>query len=402
MKLLVANLGSTSYKYRLFVQEDGELRDVANGGFERVTDFEAVIREGLEQLHNGGFISSNAEIDAVGFKTVLGGNGVSGCRIVDQEVEDALEAGAALAPAHNPAYLTGIRKFREVLPEAQLVALFETSFYQWVDEAAKRYAIPESWREAGVVRHGFHGASHKSVAERSAELLGRNDVLTRVRGLYHQDTPSPVHGPSLRVVSCHLGGSSSITGIRDGVAIGTSMGMSPQSGLPQNNRCGDLDPMATPHVVKQLGISLEEALFQLNTQSGLLGISGVSNDLRDIKKAADDGNTRAQLAIDHLVQQIRHWVGSFFFQLGGADAIVFTGGIGEHNPWLRSAVCAGLESLGICLDPETNRNCIGSPGCVSHPDASVKVLVLPAQEEEIVAAETCRALQNLSAQPALT
>ncbi len=387
VKILVANLGSTSFKYRLFFFEEGQEKMLAKGGFERVTDFGAAIEQCLSELKAGGHVRGAEDVDAVGFKTVLGKN-LSGCVEADDAVLAALEGFKEVAPAHNPAYALGIRQFREKLPSVTRVALFETAFYQWVPEAAQRYAVPQTWYEAGVRRYGFHGASHKFIAERSAELLGRPDVADRARSLY-QRGPVPLTGPALRVISCHLGGSSSVTGIRDGVAIGTSMGLSPQSGLPQNNRVGDLDSMAVPYVMKTLGLSLADAERQMSKEGGLLGLSGVSNDLRDVKEAAAKGNPRAKLALDVLVQQIRHWCGSFYWQLGGVDALVFTGGIGENNADLREAVCAGLEQVGMVLDPARNATVKGE-GLVSADASRTKVLTIPANEELVVAREVRR------------
>src|ERR1041384_2543430 len=201
------------------------------------------------------------------------------------------------------------------MPATPLVGLFETAFYQWAPEAAMRYAVPETWHDLGVRRWGFHGASHKFIAERSAELLDREDVAQRVRELYVDAGTTEVREPELRIISCHLGGSSSITGIRNGVAIGNSMGLSPQSGLPQNNRIGDLDAEALPYAVKTLGITVEEAQRQLSKEGGLKGLSGVSNDIRDISTAAEQGNANAKLALDVFIASARHWIGSYFFQL---------------------------------------------------------------------------------------
>jgi acetate kinase len=272
MLVLIANLGSTSYKFRLF-RMDGQGQEVlAKGGYERVEDHGVVIGDSLDKLESDGVIGSRDEIDAVGFKTVLG-RGLSGCVEADDRVLDALEGFALVAPAHNPPYAAGIRQFGRLLPKARRIALFETAFYQWVPEAATRYAVPAAWHDAGIRRYGFHGASHKFVAERSAELCGREDVAEVVRGLY-RDGPVTLDAAPLRVISCHLGGSSSVTGIRDGVAIGTSMGFSPQSGLPQNNRVGDLDSAALPFAMRELGIDLDEAERQLTREGGLLGVSG--------------------------------------------------------------------------------------------------------------------------------
>lgn len=393
MLLLVANLGSTSFKYRLYHASASGLESVAKGGFERVNDHGAVILEMLGDLEEGGHIRSPDEIAAVGFKAVLG-HELSGCVEADEACLTALDEASLLAPAHNPPYAAGIRLFREKLPQATLVALFETAFYQWVPEAGRTYAVPRAWREAGVKRHGFHGASHKYIAERSAELLGRPEVAEHVRGLYHGADAGRSFDRPLRLVSCHLGGSSSVTGICNGVAIGTSMGLSPQSGLPQNNRVGDLDAMAIPFVMKKLGLGLDEVERQLTKESGLLGLSGVSNDLRDVREAAAEGNADAGKAVDHLVHQIRHYIGAYAFQMGGLDALVFTAGIGENDHALRARVCAGLEELGLKLDSGRNEAHGGSEERISADDSRIQVWIIPTNEEAVVAAETFRFVQR--------
>ena len=398
MKILVANLGSTSFKYRLLEMGDTDATEVATGGYERVTDYTECIGDMLESLIGGGHLASGDELDAVGFKTVLGKD-LSGCVEADDRVLAALEGFKEVAPAHNPAYAQGIRCFRERLPGVKRVALFETAFFQWVAPGATDYAIPAAWRELGIRRYGFHGASHKFIAERSAELLGNDAVAERARRLY-VDGPGEYGGQPVRVLSCHLGGSSSVVGIRNGVAIGSSMGFSPQSGLPQNNRVGDLDSMAVPYVTKMLGLSVEEAERQLTKEGGLLGLSGVSNDVRDISEAAQAGNASAQLALDALVDSIRHWAGSFFFKMGGAEAIVFTAGIGENRHELRSAVCAGLEDLGVRIDPDANARTVrGAEGVISTPDSQIKVLVIPANEELVIAREVYRYMQAHPSSP---
>ncbi len=393
MKILVANLGSTSFKYRLLEMDDTNAAEVASGGYERVTDYTECIEDMLENLVGNGNISSAEELDAVGFKTVLGKD-LSGCVEADDSVLAALDGFKEVAPAHNPAYAEGIRCFREKLPNVKRVALFETAFFQWVAPGASEYAIPKAWRELGIRRYGFHGASHKFVAERSAELLGNEVVADRARRLY-VDGPVQYDGPNLRVLSCHLGGSSSVVGIHNGVAIGSSMGFSPQSGLPQNNRVGDLDSMAIPYVSKMLGLSVEDAEHQLTKESGLLGLSGISNDVRDISEKAQDGNANAKLALDVLVDSIRHWAGSFFFKMGSAEAIVFTAGIGENRTDLRAAVCAGLEDLGVKIDPSANESIVrGKEGIISTPDSRIQVLVIPANEELVIAREVYRFMQS--------
>lgn len=389
MNILVANLGSTSFKFRLFRFADGAETLVAKGGYERVTDFGRAIEDCLASLQSAGHLRSAQDVHAVGFKAVHGGE-VTGCLTADEKVEAALMAAADLAPAHNPVYAAGIRQFRQKLPGVPLVALFETAFYQWVADPARRYAVPEAWFQAGVRRYGFHGASHKFIAERSAELLGRSDVAKVVRELY-QAGPKELPGAPLRVISCHLGGSSSVTGIRNGVALGTSMGLSAQSGLPQNNRVGDLDSFAIPYIHRKLGLPIPEIEKQLASQGGLLGLSGVGNDLRDIRAASLAGNARATLAIETYVHSIRHYLGAYWIALGGCDAVVFTGGIGENNPWLRDLVCGGLSELGLQLDPV--RNQAGVPETNLAADSSrTLVLAIPANEELVVAREARRHL----------
>ena len=237
-----------------------------------------------------------------------------------------------------------------------------------------------------------------SSPERSAELLDREDVAERTRQLYVDGGASEVREPALRVISCHLGGSSSITGILNGVAIGTSMGLSPQSGLPQNNRVGDLDSFALPFLMRTMGLKLEEVEKLMCKESGLKALSGGHNDIRDIDEQASKGNARAQLALDVFVHQARHWIGSFFLELNGADALVFTAGIGENRVALRQAICANLDQLGIVLDPAKNEQTKAQEGVISAPESRVKVLVIPANEELVVAREVKRQLEMQTAQ----
>ena len=271
-------------------------------------------------------------MSAIAFKAVHGGR-ISGVQRVTPEVLAAMEEMNDVAPAHNPPYIKAMRLLSEKLPEIPLVAAFETDFHRTIPDGNRYYAVPYEWAENGLVRrYGFHGASHRYIAARTAELLG----------------------PGLRIISCHLGGSSSLCAIRDGQSVATSMGFSAQSGLPQNNRVGDFDPFALPVIMKHTGKSLDEVLAILANQSGLLGLSGVSGDLRDIDEAAAAGNARAKLALDVFAASVRHYLGAYLVELGGADVIVFTGGIGENRPAFRAAVCRNLEELGIVLDPEAN------------------------------------------------
>jgi acetate kinase len=392
MKILVANLGSTSLKYRLFDFSGGQERVLARGGFERVSDYGETIHSCLAELMKGGWIKDESDLAAVGFKTIMA-RGINGCVRLDERVIQAMEAYSTLAPAHNPPYITGIRLFAKQMPKTPLVGLFETAFYQWAPESAMRYAVPEAWYEAGVRRWGFHGASHKFIAERSAEMLCREDVARRARQLYVDGGKSAVSQPDLRVISCHLGGSSSITGILNGVAIGNSLGMSPQSGLAHNNRVGDLDPFALPFMMRTAGLSLDEAERVLCKESGLKALSGGYNDIRDIRTQAAEGNARAQLALDVFVHNVRHWIGAFYLELNGIDALVFTAGIGENGDGLRAAICRDLDQLGILIDPGLNGNVRAREAVISAPESRVKVIVIPTNEELVVAREVRRFLQ---------
>lgn len=393
MKILVANLGSTSFKYRLISFSGDGAEVLTQGGYERVSDYEAILNDCLDKIASEGHLSGKGDLDGVGFKTVVA-DGVTGCLELDDSVLDAMGRCNDLAPAHNPPYIGGIRQFRKALPGVPLVGLFETAFYQWIPEPAKRYAVPKSWYEAGIRRWGFHGASHKFIAQRSAELCGRDDVARHVQNLYVSSNPLQEMEKPFRVISLHLGGSSSVTGIRNGVAIGNSMGFSPQSGLPQNNRVGDLDSFAVPLMMRRTGISAEEAESVLSKESGLLGLSGISNDLRDIDKAADEGNADAKLAVDYLIHQARHWMGAYLLQMGGVDAIVFTAGIGEHRAEIRTSICDGLTDLGIKIDPAANDSVRGNEGEISSSQSKVKIFVVPANEELVVAREVKRFIEN--------
>ena len=393
MKILVANIGTTSLKWRLFDFANNGERLLHKGGFERVTDYPKAIEDCLAELKSSKALQSEDELSAVGFKTVIAKD-VTGCVRLDERVLQAMTDYNGLAPAHNPPYITGIKLFAQRMPKVPLIGLFETAFHQFAPEASQRYAVPDAWTQIGVRRWGFHGASHKFIAERSAELLGRLDVAERARQLYVNQGKTGISGAPFRVISCHLGGSSSVTGILNGASIGTSMGLSPQSGLPQNNRVGDLDAEALPYAVKTLGISVEEAQKQLSRQSGLLGVSGVSNDVRDITDAAAKGDAKARLALDIMIASARHWVGSYFLQLNGADAIVFTAGTGENRAEMRAAICANLENLGVRLDAEKNNSTRATEAVISTPDSPVKILVIPTNEELVVAREAKRFLET--------
>jgi len=278
-----------------------------------------------------------------------------------------------VAPAHNPPYIEAMRLLSEKLPEMPLVAAFETGFHQTIPDRNRYYAVPYEWAELALVkRFGFHGASHRYIATRTAEILGRDD---------------------LRIISCHLGGSSSLCAIRNGRSVATSMGMSAHSGLPQNNRAGDFDPFALPVVMKRTGKSLGEVLSILASQSGLLGLSGTSGDVRDVTEAAEQGNDRARLALEVFASYARQYLGAYLVELGGADAIVFTGGIGENRPNFRAMVCRNLDELGITLDAEANRAARGEAK-ISTAGSRVQVWVIPTNEEIIVARQARQLLEG--------
>ncbi len=380
-------------KYRLFDFSSGDGELLVRGGIERVDDHAVAIEQLQCELKDGGWISSEADLTAVGFKTIMA-EGMTGCLELTEEVVESMEMCNYVAPAHNPPYISGIRLFAEKMPEIPLVGLFETAFYQWVPESFSRYAVPKSWYDAGVRRWGFHGASHKFIAERSAEILGREDVASRARNLYIDDARSKVDGSTLKVISCHLGGSSSVTGILNGVAIGNSMGLSPQSGLPHNNRVGDLDSMAVLHMMRRDGLSIDEVEQALCSESGLKGLSGGHNDIRDIQSAADRGDSNSRLALEVFVNSVRHWIGAYFAQLNGLDALVFTAGIGENRAAIRAEICANLDQLGIQLDPSKNNSTEAEEAVISSEDSMVKVLVIPTNEELVVAREVKRFLDN--------
>ena len=372
MKCLIPNIGSTSFKYRVLDMPDE--RVLAEGRVERIgrpggdcPDYPSAIRNCLGSIVGPDKpLKSLAEVEAAGFKVVHPGP-LAGPWLVDEELFRAMDDFAFFAPAHNPPYVAAMRAFQQELPGVPLVAVFETTPYASLDEAATTYAVPYEWTtKYGIRRYGFHGASHRSASENVQKLLGRND---------------------LRHISCHLGGSSSLAAFRNGVAIDTSFGTSPQSGLPQNNRVGDIDSFAVLYMMKKLGVDADEMARILGCESGLAGISGTSGDMRDLDEAAAAGSKRARLALDVFVRAIRHYLGAFMLELGRLDVITFSGGIGENSNETRSAVCKDLSAFGIELDEDVNRTA-RKAGAISTPDSPVKVLVIPADEEIIVARET--------------
>jgi len=381
MSILIANIGSTSFKYRLYAGDGGTV--LGDGRVERIgqpgsacPDYDTAIQGAISHLTRpGGPLARLADLDAIGFKAVHAGP-VTGARFVDDEVLAAMDAVSFLAPAHNPPYVAAMRSFRRVLPETPLVALFETAFFDRMPASATTYAVPYEWKEEwGIRRYGFHGASHRAAAERVQTLLGR----------------------SVRHISCHLGGSSSVVAIRDGVAVETSFGLSPQSGLPQNNRVGDLDVFAALFVMKKRGLDPDAMASLLANRSGLAGISGLSGDVRDLEQAAAGGHARARLALDVFVHAVRHHVGASLVALGGVDVLTFSGGIGEKSASIRAAVCAGLDDLGLVLDYGLNADARGEAR-LSAGSSKAAIFIVPADEERIVARATAELLAGARAQ----
>lgn len=373
MKILVANIGSTSFKYRLFEMPDGTV--LAEGRTERIgpggdcPDYRTAIARAISAIVGQTKpLTTLGDLAAVGFKAVHARD-VSGTREVTDEVLRAMEAYAFLAPAHNPPYVAAMRAFRQIVPQVPAVAVFETAFFDRLPEAVTTYAVPFEWREHWHVRRfGFHGASHCYASERAQALCPK---------------------PGLRHLSCHLGGSSSVAAIRNGVAVNISFGMSPQAGLPQNNRAGDLDAFAVLYLMKEHGFTVDEMAAILATRSGLAGISGLSGDVRDLTEAADAGNRRARLALDVLVEAVRHYLGAFLLQLGGVDFLSFSGGIGERADTIRREICRGLEVFGIRLADVPADDPVEQPRPgemrLSVPGSPVEVWVIPTNEEWIVA-----------------
>ncbi|MCG6928864.1 MAG: acetate/propionate family kinase [Acidobacteria bacterium] len=379
MRILVANIGSTSFKYRLLEMPDA--RVLAQGKVERIgqaggdcPDYDAAIaRCRGEIVGEGRPLAALSDLSAVGFKAVHAGP-LTGARLVDDEVLAAMEEFAFMAPAHNPPYVAAMRAFQRSAPELPLVALLETAFYEGVEEAVTTYAVPYEWKEGlGIRRYGFHGASHRAASEKAQELLGSND---------------------LRHISCHLGGSSSLAAVRNGVAVDCSFGMSPQSGLPHNNRTGDIDVFAVFQVMKQKGYGVDEVAEILASQSGLAGISGGSGDVRDLSEAAAGGDARARLALDVFVDAVRRYVGAFLVRLGGVDVLTFSGGIGENSPEIRAAVCEGLSPFGLEMDASRNEAASGE-ATISTDDSPARILVVPADEERVVARATAEVVSAL-------
>jgi acetate kinase len=364
MFVLVANLGSTSFKYKLLDMSSGGA-EVARGGYERIGQKDSPYKSHGDVL-DAILASLPHKPDAIGFKAVHGGP-ISGAVRVSDEVLATMEQFADVAPAHNPPYIAAMRAFRERLPNVPQVAAFETAFHQTIPLARQVYAIPHEWTEKlGIRRYGFHGASHRYISMRVPELVGK--------------------ASSRRIISCHLGGSCSVCAIENGKSVANSFGMTAQSGLPQASRVGDFDTFALLKLLKN-NLTLDEIFRRLGKEGGMLGMSGVSPDMRDIEKAAAGGDARAKLAIDVLVESIRQYIGAYLVVLGGCDVLVFTGGMGENAISLREAVCKNLDFAGLVLDPQKNQ-VRGKETQISSLESSGAIWIVPTNEELVVALQT--------------
>jgi acetate kinase len=393
MKVLVINCGSSSIKYQLLTMPSSRVLAkgmVARIGEERATlvheingqrqqeeapisDHHAGMRHILSTLTQGEtqVVGNLAEIGAVGHRVVHGGEDYSGSVLITTTVRDAIERFADLAPLHNPPNLIGIDAAQSALPDIPHVACFDTAFHATLPPVAYTYALPqEIYEKYGVRRYGFHGTSHRFVARRAAAMLGL--------GKY-----------AINCITCHLGNGCSMAAIREGQSVDTSMGLTPLPGLVMGTRTGDFDP-AILFYLAQKGYDLDSLNALCNKQSGLLGISGVSNDMRTLAEAAAEGNQRAKLAIEIFTYRVKQYIGSYAAVLGRLDAIVFTGGIGENSPEVRAACCDELDLLGLCIDPQRNRSAVGSEAEIQTSDSKVRVLVIATNEELAIAGDTHR------------
>jgi acetate kinase len=400
MRVLVINAGSSSIKYRLFEMEDE--RSIAAGLLERigskqasyehrawdkdgtetgvsecrgVDDHRAALSWIIEVLQAGGLLTKGPGIDAIGHRVVHGGERFTEPVRIDAEAIEAIEAVTPLAPLHNPANLLGMRVAAELAPEVPQVAVFDTAFHQTLPPRAYRYAIPESvYRKHGVRRYGFHGTSHQFIAEAAAQWLER-----------------PLD--SLRLITLHLGNGASAAAIDGGRCIDTSMGLTPLEGLVMGTRSGDIDP-AIPYYLVRQGWRWEETEQLLNHSSGLMGITG-SADLRDIESRAELGDAEAQLAIEIMGYRLRKYIGAYLAVLGGLDALVFSGGIGEHSAMVRASATEGLEWLGIEIDAERNTTTCAHDVCaIEEPGRATAILVITTDEELAIARQTCALLNK--------
>ena len=396
MKVLVINCGSSSLKYQLIDSEtevalavglcerigiDGRLNHTPNGGEKVVIeqampDHEVAIRMVLDALtnENYGVIKNLDEIDAIGHRLVHGGEKFTKSVIIDDEVIAGVEECSPLAPLHNPANLIGVRACQAIMPGVPNIGVFDTAFHQTMDPVAYMYGLPyEYYEKYKVRRYGFHGTSHSFVSKRAIQMLNLDP-------------------DNSKIIVCHLGNGSSISAVKNGKVVDTSMGMTPMEGLVMGTRCGDMDPTIVEYLAHSLNKSLEEVMVILNKKSGVLGISGVSSDFRDLDKASNEGNERAKLAVEVFSYRTAKYIGSYIAAMNGVDAIVFTAGLGENNIVVREQILNHFGYMGITLDKEANQ-IRGEEKIISTPDSKVTVAVIPTNEELAIAHETVALLK---------
>ncbi|WP_077214243.1 acetate kinase [Bacillus dakarensis] len=390
-KVIAINAGSSSLKFQLFEMPSEEV--ITKGLIERIglndsiftisvndekvkevsdiPNHEVAVKMLLDKLTTLGIIKSLDEINGIGHRVVHGGEDFNDSVLISDEVLNKIEALSELAPLHNPANVTGIRAFQQVLPNVPAVAVFDTAFHQTMPENSFLYSLPyEYYEKYGIRKYGFHGTSHKYVSERAAEMLGR-----------------PLE--QLRLLSCHLGNGASIAAIEGGKSIDTSMGFTPLAGVTMGTRSGNIDPALIPYIMEKTNKTAEEVLDVLNKKSGMLAISGFSSDLRDIEDEAENGNERAELALQVFANRIHKYIGSYAARMYGVDAIIFTAGIGENSTAIRERVLKGLEFMGVYFDPALNK-VRGEEAFISYPHSPVKVMVIPTNEEVMIARDVVR------------
>lgn len=393
MNILVLNCGSSSIKYKLYNMDDESV--LAQGGVERIGLDEAFIKitlpsgekkiimhdmpdhkEGVNFVFKClldpefGAIKSLDEIDAVGHRVVQGGDKYKESVIVDKSVEDGIEELCDLAPVHNAGHLKGLRAVDALMPTTPQVCVFDNAFHSTMPDYAYLYAVPyELYEKYHVRRYGFHGTSHRYVSKRVCEVLGLDQNNSKV-------------------ITCHIGNGASISAVQNGKVLDTSMGLTPLAGVMMGSRSGDIDASAVTYIMEKLGKQPQEMADYLNKESGVLGISGVSSDMRDVEKAANEGNERAALALKMYKYRIKKYIGAYAAAMGGVDAIVFTAGVGENQADVRYDSCEGLEFLGIKVDKELNDTIHGEEKIISTPDSRVKVVVVPTDEEIVIARDT--------------
>lgn len=400
MKILVLNCGSSSIKYKLYDMDDESV--LAQGGVERIGIEGAFLKltlpngEKKQIMHDMpdhkegvnfvfqtlldpelGAISSLDEIDAVGHRIVQGGDLFEKSCLVDQKVEDGIESLCDLAPVHNAGHLKGIRAVDHLMPNVPQVTVFDNAFHSTMPAYAYLYAVPyEIYEKYHVRRYGFHGTSHRYVSHRVAEIMGRD-----IR--------------DLKIITCHIGNGASVAAIKDGKVMDTSMGLTPLAGVMMGSRSGDIDASAVTYIMDKLGKTPQQMADYLNKESGVLGISGISSDMRDVEAAAKEGNERAKLALQMYAYRIKKYIGAYAAAMGGVDVIVWTAGVGENQTGMRADACEGLEFLGIEIDREKNAAVRSREELISTPESKVKVYVVPTDEEIVIARDTMELVKGL-------